>query len=410
MCERLHLAGWADSTVPSVPHHPIPAAAMVAGIAAALAVVCASSAVLHGLWVHPAVSASTTHAVSVLPVPPHRVDASHTHNLRSRPLSVPPGWPMAGSVGQPEVSMQFASLAWTAKEEPDAPPVAEPIPLWAHLVTPLTLLLLCGMAVVRMALYGQWPAPPWAGATPAPMAPLDLQLRASTGMQSQDGGRGGEPSWWEACIIVTQTTFQDASQWLSDAMEAIADWISNKPIDAAMLAIFVCSVMLWKIPSLESVFLVQGFRNPLAFIMSGFACFNIYQLFSDIFYVYILGKAYCAEFPPDELALLYGGGTMMGSLLVALTPGSWMGPTAGTAALLTAFMLRHPTTPMAIPMIPLIFFPMQVRWIGTSLAAVNFYLFSKGVASGAAFTGGVLIALLLNPRKELKVRDTSQFQ
>lgn len=47
--------------------------------------------------------------------------------------------------------------------------------------------------------------------------------------------------------------------------------------------------------------------------------------------MYILGKAYCVEFSPWELVVLFGGGTFMGSLLVALTPGGWMGPTQAEA-------------------------------------------------------------------------------
>ena len=41
------------------------------------------------------------------------------------------------------------------------------------------------------------------------------------------------------------------------------------------------------------------------------------------------------------------------------------------------------------------------------LAAANFYLFSKGVASGASFTGGVLFALLVKRRKAMQTQAVS---
>ena len=124
--------------------------------------------------------------------------------------------------------------------------------------------------------------------------------------------------------------------------------------------------------------------------------------FSDIFYVYILGKAYMYNYSPNELAFLFFGGTFMGSLLVALGPGGWMGPTAGTASLLTAFMLQYPGTPMAIPMIPLIFFPFQVRapvpvrrarWAGSPLPCHRSSLFRRASPTPPPPGGGGVPAL-----------------
>ena len=232
-----------------------------------------------------------------------------------------------------------------------------------------------------------------------------IQMRAGMSKkQGSFGGRRKKESWLTKAVA----SIQGFGRGILNFFRGFVRWFKNSPIDVIMLSIFLCSWALWLKPNLTPLFLVQGFSNPLAFLGSGFACFNIYQLYSDIFYVYILGKAYCVMFSPKELAILYGGGTMMGSLLVALSPGAgWMGPTAGTASLLTAFMLKYPGTRMAIPMIPLIFFPMQVRWIGTVLSAVNFYLFAKGVPSGAAFMGGVLFALIRKARKPMIVQDVS---
>jgi hypothetical protein len=228
-----------------------------------------------------------------------------------------------------------------------------------------------------------------------------LQLRMASGRRSNYGRQKKNP------LEIVWSRIAAFGRGIVNFFNGFVRWVRNHPIDVVMILIFLCSWALWLNPSLEPVFLVQGFRNPLAFIFSGFTCFNIYQLYSDIFYVYILGKAYMYNYSPNELAFLFFGGTFMGSLLVALGPGGWMGPTAGTASLLTAFMLQYPGTPMAIPMIPLIFFPFQVRWIGTVLAAANFYLFSKGVASGASFTGGVLFALLVKRRKAMQTQAVS---
>lgn len=287
---------------------------------------------------------------------------------------------------------------------------------WLSLVTPVAYMGLSFVALWRMfstkhlapATVMTLPSGlDWAPLSPLGLgaseeAPMAIQMRAGTGYQGGNYGRR-KPGPFAVALQKAKAV----GKWFVNTAKAFGRWVRNSPIDVVMLLIFLCSWALWLNPGLEYLFLTQGFRNPLAFLGSGFSCFNIYQLYSDIFYVYILGKAYCVEFSPKELAVLYGGGTIVGSLLVALTPGGWMGPTAGTAALLTAFMLRYPGTPMAIPMIPLIFFPFQVRWIGTILALTNFYLFTKGVASGAAFTGGVLFALLLKPRRELSVQDIS---
>eukprot|EP00667_Euglena_gracilis_P012920 EG_transcript_13308 len=349
-------------------------------------------AAVQQVWVQPAVAS----AVATRAVPVHIPPPSHLVAPQAKAVGFFPDRVDRSDEAASVVSDTVPTLSAAPRDNLDLP--AEGAPLWAHLVTPVAQLLLCGVAVARMAQHGQWPSL----GGPAPAA--ELQLRASAGMRSR-GGDYGRPK--PTLLQVLLGHLRSLGGWVMGVVNGFIRWFRGSPIEVVMILIFLCSWALWINPGLEPLFLVQGFRNPLAFVFSGFACFNIYQLYTDIFYVYILGKAYCVEFSPRELAVLFGGGTFMGSLLVALTPGGWMGPAAGTAALLTAFMLRYPTTPMAIPMIPLIFFPFQVRWIGTILAAVNFYLWSKGVASGAAFTGGVLFALLLKPRKELSLQDTS---
>jgi len=299
--------------------------------------------------------------------------------------------------------------------EPIAPVFAkeqdteQKIPLWLSLLTPMANL---GLALVgAWALFKQqrelqlWNALKLPGTQDMDGKVEEIQMRAAMSRkQGSFGGRRKKESWLTKAVA----SIQAFGRGILNFFRGFVRWIKNSPIDVIMLSIFLCSWALWLKPNLTPLFLVEGFSNPLAFLGSGFACFNIYQLYSDIFYVYILGKAYCVMFSPKELAILYGGGTMMGSLLVALSPGAgWMGPTAGTASLLTAFMLKYPGTRMAIPMIPLIFFPMQVRWIGTVLSAVNFYLFAKGVPSGAAFMGGVLFALIRKQRKPMIVQDVS---
>jgi len=342
-------------------------------------------------------------------------DAFATATVGAKPAAVPyvgrPWPPTAGHAAPPAPagppgaalppapSLALPTLSFAPGSATAPPSATSDGPAWAGWLNPLGSLALGLLGIWRLAHHhaDAW-APLWGPAAGSTV----LQLRAKSGVRKSSYGQR-KPSWWE--ILVGRV--KGAWRWVTSTFWAFVRWVRNSPIDVTMILIFLCSWALWLNPSLEYLFLVQGFRNPLAFLGSGFACFNIYQLYSDIFYVYILGKAYCVDFNPKELAVYYGGGTILGGLLVALTPGGWMGPTAGTAALLTAFMLRYPGTPMAIPMIPLIFFPFQVRWIGTILAAANFYLFTKGVASGAAFTGGVLFALLLQPRKELKVQEIS---
>mmetsp|Transcript_13 Transcript_13/g.42 ORF Transcript_13/g.42 Transcript_13/m.42 type:complete len:96 (+) Transcript_13:2-289(+) len=82
----------------------------------------------------------------------------------------------------------------------------------------------------------------------------------------------------------------------------------------------------------------------------------------------------------------------MGALLVALAGSAHMGPTAGSAAIMAAFVIRNPEHPVAVwPFVDINF---EIKTVAIAVGLLNFYLLLDGSASAGAFLGGALFSAL----------------
>lgn len=167
---------------------------------------------------------------------------------------------------------------------------------------------------------------------------------------------------------------------------------------------FFTTIFIWFVPQLYPWFIADGFLNPLGFVLSGFTCLNPVHFINEIFYFYIVTRTYVSWWTRREICTLYLGGTATGALLLALTGSAYMGPTAGSAAILTAFLVRNREHPVAIW--PFVDIQFRMQTVGIGVGLLNLYLLYCGAAVGAAFLGGALFAAVqyYNQRRNRRFR------
>ena len=146
------------------------------------------------------------------------------------------------------------------------------------------------------------------------------------------------------------------------------------------------------VPPLKGLFLVHGFANPVAFVLSGFCCMDLTGLLVEAALLYFVTRPLAMGADLKTFMGLYVGATVMGSLLVAVGPGAYMGPLAGTAAVWTFFTVRNPSYPVGLPFLGV----HEAKNVMAGLGAIYFMQLMFGAPHAAAFIGGAMWALVYN--------------
>jgi hypothetical protein len=257
------------------------------------------------------------------------------------------------------------------------------------------------MAVASLWMYCQpvkGPNSPWAllanAARPDDDFPETSAERQEAVLPNDGALEPGEPS-----AIAMSAYYGNMRRrkkgWLTPVME----WLDERhPVHIIFGLNVFFTMLLWFVPQLMPLFLADGFRNPFGFIASGFCCVNPIALINEIFFFYIVTRPYVSWWTRKEFYSLYIGGTVTGALLIALQNTAYMGPTAGSAALLTAFMIRNQDHPIAIW--PFVGTAFSMQRVGIVVGLWNLWMFFDNVASSAAFLGGALYAYLHYQRRK----------
>jgi len=372
---------------------PLLLAALLGSLGALLAIDRAGA-----LWTAPATGVWRPSASARVPSSPRRppasaLDPAEGNGLGSRSLRVRPVLHL-----DPAFSAAIGSL-------PPAAATAAPRPAWSSTAGAAASLWL--LAVTWATYWARGAAGHFRASLAAAATPLDSsdesQALQETSPRDTIRLERAEP------MVISMCTYygQRKPKRVGFLGKAVTYVTSLHPAVLVACINIITTFCLWRIPALVPVFMANGLLNPLGLLLSGFACINPVALVNEVFFYYVVTRAYVSWWTRTEFFLLYIGGTIGGALVGALNGTAYMGPTAGSAALMAAFFVRNQYHPTKVW--PFINLQMPMRTVAIIVGLLDIWLLVDGSAKAAAFLGGTLFAVL-QWQYEKRMRPSNRYR